>query len=772
VRPGFLFFLITAVLTSQDLPKRFPIPDTEPSVAKDVHGAKFAEAVGRRAALLGREDGTFEAWINPVKVLRDFRLSVYFDGALEPVPLADLAERVIAGPGRTTIIHSHAAFTIRQHWIAPIDRPALIVLLEIDCDRSLKIRASFLPELKPMWPASFGGQSSSWIGSERLFVLGEGLRQHAAVIGSPAFVRSSEQVGHQLPDRTVLVEMDVTPEMARTSLLPIIITESRGGAAAARKIYHETLASIESLMRESDDYYREFASRTFKIDTPVPELNRAFDWAKYAVEKGWACNEGVGCGLVAGYGASGASERPGFDWYFGGDALMNSWSILDYGDFSRARGVLGFVRDHQRADGKMMHELTQSAALLDWSKYPYGYYHGDTTPLFLYAAAEYVTRSGDVDFLRDSWAAIDRAYRFCTGTLDADGLMSNKKAGTAAVETGALSGRVQKDVYLAGVWLAGLDGYRRLAEAGGHAREARDAQSRLSKGRDSLNKWFLQEKGWLPFGHLTDGSIYDAQSSWQAFALAYGGLDPERAQRAAATLIRPELSTNWGTRLFATDSPNYDPLGYNDGSVWPFVTGFVINAEFRHHQEEAGLRHLFGVAATTGWAGAGFIAEYMSGDRAQVLPRAVPHQLFSSSSILRGAVGGLLGLEGDALGRTLRFAPHIPFSWKFVRFENYRVGESVVAGEMENGDNFTRVRISVSGPSLDVTVSPAFPLDVKLTGLRGNGLQPQPAETGADLHIPVTVGQTQLMEVTYDVTFDTPPAPVVLKAPEIGDRGR
>jgi len=77
----------------------------------------------------------------------------------------------------------------------------------------------------------------------------------------------------------------------------------------------------------------------------------------------------VGCGLVAGFGPSGASERPGFAWYFAGDALMNSWSIVDYGDHARARALLEFLRDRQRADGKIMHELTQSAALLDWSKY-------------------------------------------------------------------------------------------------------------------------------------------------------------------------------------------------------------------------------------------------------------------------------------------------------------------------------------------------------------------------------------------------------------------
>jgi hypothetical protein len=37
----------------------------------------------------------------------------------------------------------------------------------------LRLRASFVPELKPMWPASFGGQSSDFDEKEKAFILGE-----------------------------------------------------------------------------------------------------------------------------------------------------------------------------------------------------------------------------------------------------------------------------------------------------------------------------------------------------------------------------------------------------------------------------------------------------------------------------------------------------------------------------------------------------------------------------------------------------------------------
>lgn len=769
MKPVPLIVLVSVAALAQDLPPRFTIPAPEPVIKKGVEPRKFIESVGRRSFILGREDGTFEAWINPVKVVRNFRFSVFFDGALEPTPLADFAERVHAGPGRVTIIHSTAAFTIRQTWIAPLDRPSLAVLLDIDTDRPMRIRASFTPELKPMWPASLGGQMSAWLEADRTFVLTDGLRRHAAVVGSPAFARASEQVGHQMPDGTALAEIDVTPEQARRHLIPIVIAGSAQGAGEARKIYRETLADLPSILAESDDYYRAFEARTTHIETPAPQLNEAFEWAKFAIEKGWACNEGVGCGLVAGYGPSGASERPGFAWYFGGDALMNSWSIVDYGDFDRARGVLEFMRDHQRRDGKMMHELTQSGALLDWTQYPYGYYHADTTPHYLLAAARYVVRSGDVDFARRSWASLEKAYQYCVGALDRDGLMSNQKAGAGAVETGALSGRVAKDVYLQGVWMGALEGFARLARATGREAQAREAEGRLQTARNALNAWFAPDKPWLIFGRLTDGSTYSAQSSWQAIALSLGGLDPAKSARAAEALSRPELSTPWGTRLFATDSPNYDPLSYNDGSVWPFVTQFVMMAEFRYHLGRAGLQHLFGVASMTGLSGAGFLTEYLSGERAQALPRAVPHQLFSSAAAVHPVISGLLGLEGDALTRRLVVAPHLPLAWKQARFTNYRVGPSTVSGEIVNEPASTRVHIEIAGPPLDVTISPAFPADTKLLGLRGNGLKPQAQASGADLHLPVLVEQAQSVDVSYDIQ-PAAAAPLSLTAPEPGDR--
>jgi hypothetical protein len=91
-------------------------------------------------------------------------------------------------------------------------------------------------------------------------------------------------------------------------------------------------------------------------------------------------------GLVAGYGLSGAaSDRPGFGWFFGGDASINSFAMSAVGQRDLVRdGVFRFFAKYQRADGKITHEISQGAGKIDWfGAYPYAFYHGDTTPFWM-----------------------------------------------------------------------------------------------------------------------------------------------------------------------------------------------------------------------------------------------------------------------------------------------------------------------------------------------------------------------------------------------------
>jgi glycogen debranching enzyme len=288
---------------------------------------------------------------------------------------------------------------------------------------------------------------------------------------------------------------------------------------------------------------------------------------------------------------------------------------------------------------------------------------------------------------------------------DPDGLLSNLKGGAAAVETGALSGKVARDIYLQGVWLVGLRGWSRIARWKGAEAEAREAESLLETARQAIEKWFVPEKNVFAFAELRDGSRYEANSAWQGMLLAEGGISQSLARRAAASLSSPALMTPWGARLFATDSPFYNPLGYNDGSVWPFVTSQVVVALFRHGQPAAALAALDGMRQASGLPGAGFLAEYFSGDRLAPAPRAVPHQLFSSVALIHPLFSGLLGLEPDAMNRRLAIAPRLPCGSPPVLLRGYRVGDAVVDAEFRPARP-NRVEVRVRSGNLEVHTQP------------------------------------------------------------------
>jgi hypothetical protein len=410
---------------------------------------KFFDATGRKSAVFGKQNGQFEAWVYPVKLLHGFRLEFQQEGLLEPVRGEGLLRQVVTRPESTTLVYVHPNFTVREIIWTPLDEPAVAIYLEVDAAKPLDITAAFVPDFKPMWPASFGGQHSSWNAKESAFVLTDGTGLPTALVGSPAVSAASEFTDHQLAAGEMLMRMRFVPGQSGGRLAPLVMTLSIENEAKASAVYHDMLSRAKELFERRVAHHREFLERTLSFESHDQELNTNFTWAKVALDAGWVCHPRYGCGVVAGYGPSGVGERPGFDWWFGGDAMMSSWAMEDFGDLEGARQALRFLKDRQRADGKIMHEMTQSVDLLDWfGKYHYAYYHADSTPMYLYSLGQYWRRTGDTKFLEEFWESAKKAYAYCLSTVTPeDGLMDNTKAGLAAVEVGVLRGKVVKDIW-------------------------------------------------------------------------------------------------------------------------------------------------------------------------------------------------------------------------------------------------------------------------------------------------------------------------------------
>lgn len=687
---------------------RFAIPDSGLVWSQLAHPLQFFDATGHRAAVFGRQNGQFEAWVYPMKLLHGFHLDFQQDGMLEPVHGESYLQQVVTRPESTTLIYVHPHFTVRQIIWTPLDEPAIVQFFDVETDKPLTITAKFTLDFKPMWPASLGGQYSYWMDNDRAFGLTDATGKPTAMIGSPAVGAFTEHMDHALINGEMLLQMRVTPEQARARLLPLVMSLNMNSEDGARGVFRSVLANARQLYEERVAHAHGLLARTMTIETPDAELNRAFTWAKVALNAGWVCHPKYGCGLVAGYGPADNSERPGFAWWFGGDAMMTSWAMEDYGDAAGALQALRFLKSRQRDDGKMMHEMTQSVDLVDWfGKYGFAYYHADTTPMYLYSLAQYWQRTGDRKFLGEFFESARKAYAYCISTLDpADGLMDNTKAGLAAVEVGVLRGKVVKDVYLEGFWLAALNSVYELARAVNDPELAQDALTRLGKAHASLvNQWWNPQEKYFAFGLAADGQRADMIGNWPSVALALEpGISKEQAAGEIARLASPEIAADWGARWLSDKSPFYDPVSYNNGTAWPFMNTFVSWAEFRHGNALAGFSAWSDTARLTGIQSPGYMPEHMNGDRYLPGERSVPHQLFSSVGVVVPAVRGLLGLEvaravnpeTDAQP-VLWFRPRPPANWPFLHFSNYAIGDAHISGECLQAPQRTTVRLHHDG---------------------------------------------------------------------------
>ncbi|MCH8948338.1 MAG: hypothetical protein IH789_12060, partial [Acidobacteria bacterium] len=161
-----------------------PAPPRTLELSRAVRPWEFLSAVGTRAALFGREDGRLEAWVYPLKILRDFSLTFHVGG--RALPAASLARTVTVRPESCSILYAGDSFVVRETLFVPVDEPGAVIILEIETAQPLEIEAGFERDFQLMWPAALGGTYMGWDAKLRAFALGEEQRRFFALIGSPS----------------------------------------------------------------------------------------------------------------------------------------------------------------------------------------------------------------------------------------------------------------------------------------------------------------------------------------------------------------------------------------------------------------------------------------------------------------------------------------------------------------------------------------------------------------------------------------------------------
>ena len=689
---------------------------------------EFVEVVGERIALLGSESGTFECWMWPLKLFHDLRIEAWKPGG-EPIRF----------PARVDATERGLALRI----LAPRDERGLVLLFASSDADAIEVDLGFACDFRPMWPAGLGGQIAAPDPETGALVLTEELGRFAALIGGIGAELDAPAGDHALSKDRVHFRLRVPSEektvafvVAGAEVDPGPLDEEaklgRRGAAkgfgrssaavsAARALWKQLQARWPDVEKAEAERWRAFHERTAVLDDSAHRLGPPFEGSKTAIERAWVKVDGVGRGLVAGLGESRGGERPGFAWFFDGDAMVASRSMAAYGDFDGAREVLRFAASHQRADGKLMHELTLSARLCHWVEdYPYAYYKGMNAADFVAALEHFVRWSGDLALACELFPNVARAIEWCASTCGPDGLMSNRKAGLAAVEAGALVERIECDVFLQGAWIAALRAGARLASDLGEQRFRQRCEDLARTANRGLARMWIPEKERFAFAALEDGALAGDLSAYLALAALHAD-DEAKSRATAAQLNRPEVSSDWGLRMFATDSAVYDPRNYNTGSVFPYLTSFAVQALFARGLPMAARQILDSQYALWSTSSRGFVEEHFAGDRFEIPERGVPHQIFSSAALIEPAIASWLGIRPDAVAKRLVIGAQLGPEPAEVRVDRLRVGEttldlSIRREPRKSGGTATIYRLRrIAGPLLSVEIrQPLAPLSRRI----------------------------------------------------------
>jgi glycogen debranching enzyme len=408
-------------------------------------------------------------------------------------------------------------------------------------------------------------------------------------------------------------------------------------------------------------------------------------------------------------------------WYavpFGRDAIITALQTLMYNP-SIAEGTLRFLAAHQgttvdpfreEQPGKIMHELRRGE-LARLKEVPHTPYYGtvDATPLFLVLFVESMEWLDSDDLFADILPAALRALEWIDryGDIDGDGYLEYRAQRPGGVvnqgwkdsfnsvqhEDGSISDapialvEVQGYVYQAKMGMARL--LRRRGDtdtADRLEREAQDLRARFNRD------FWMEDLGF--YAQALDNQKRQVRSitSNPGHCIWSGICDLDKAHAVATRLMEPDMFSGWGLRTLSSESPNYNPMSYHNGSVWPHDTALIALGLRRIGRSEEAIQLVAGLIE------AGFrfddarLPELFCGFPRDQRFNSSPAAYIVSCSPQAWAAGcvfmllqSMLDLRPDAAAGTVYSDPVLPSLFTRVELRHLRVGRHQVDLRVDPG---------------------------------------------------------------------------------------
>ncbi|MEH0983211.1 amylo-alpha-1,6-glucosidase [Micromonospora sp. CPCC 205556] len=298
-----------------------------------------------------------------------------------------------------------------------------------------------------------------------------------------------------------------------------------------------------------------------------------------------------------------AAGLPWFMTMFGRDSILTCLQVLPFvPDLSKTTlrilaALQGTRFDDFRDEdpGRILHEMRYGETAA-FEEQPHSPYYGsvDATPLFVVLLDEYEKWSGDVALVKELERECRAALRWIDDYADLAGngyIWYERRNSDTGLENQCWKDSWDSISYRDGT----LPPFpRATCEVQGYAYDAKVRAARLAREfwgdpgyADQLEREAAQLKErfnrdfWVEDGEYyalaldPDGRQCGTLSSNIGHLLWSGIVDDDRAERIADHLVGPRLFSGWGVRTLAEGEVRYNPIGYHNGTIWPFDNSFI-----------------------------------------------------------------------------------------------------------------------------------------------------------------------------------------------------